>query len=217
MSTNPCIAGARDSTAQALLLSPTKTYLTDDPGYRTHLRQAFMQSHVLVFPNILESRLRQLLDGLSGKASFIAQSVPKLGERRVEAPPALIGKALRATLKRPNMLQFLEDITGCGPLADIEGEVAEFSPQPLEELDWHDDRNVPARRLAITINLDDTLYEGGTFEMRTKHSKEPLIRHTHRDIGTALIFRVSAELEHRVHPVTAGGPRRVFAGWFLAP
>ncbi len=217
MTTDPCVAGARNSVTQALLLSPTKTYLIDDPGHWAHLRQTFTQSHALIFPNILESRLRQLLDGLSSKASFISQPVPKLGERRVEAPPALIGKALRAALKRPNMLQFLEDITGCGPLADIEGEVAEFSPQPLEELDWHDDRNVPARRLAITINLDDTLYEGGAFEMRTKRSKEPLIRHVHSDIGTALIFRVSAELEHRVRPVTAGGPRRVFAGWFLAP
>ncbi len=44
-----------------------------------------------------------------------------------------------------------------------------------------------------------------------------LIQHIHCDLGTALFFRLAAELEHRVLPVTAGGQRRVFAGWFLAP
>ena len=30
-----------------------------------------------------------------------------------------------------------------------------------------------------------------------------------------LIFRVSSKLEHRVLPLTAGGPRRVFTGWAM--
>ena len=34
-------------------------------------------------------------------------------------------------------------------------------------------------------------------------------------IGAMLIFEVSRRCEHRVHPLTGGGPRRVFTGWFI--
>ena len=64
--------------------------------------------------------------------------------------------------------------------------------------------------------MADLPYEGGAFEMRRKGTEDLLMRHIHRDMGTALIFQVGAELEHRVCSVIAGGPRRVFAGWFLA-
>lgn len=33
--------------------------------------------------------------------------------------------------------------------------------------------------------------------------------------GDALIFKVDHALEHRVTPLTAGGPRIVWAGWFI--
>jgi hypothetical protein len=36
-------------------------------------------------------------------------------------------------------------------------------------------------------------------------------------MGAALIFEVSARYEHRILAVTAGGPRRVYTGWFYAP
>lgn len=44
---------------------------------------------------------------------------------------------------------------------------------------------------------------------------QPLLAHHHNKPGTVLIFAVRPDLEHRVTPLTSGGPRRVFAGWFL--
>jgi hypothetical protein len=42
-----------------------------------------------------------------------------------------------------------------------------------------------------------------------------LRRFKHDQPGTALVFEVRPQLEHRVLPLTAGGPRRVFTGWFI--
>jgi hypothetical protein len=52
--------------------------------------------------------------------------------------------------------------------------------------------------------------------MRTVPERSPLITFRHDTPGTALIFEVSKRCEHRLHPLTSGGPRRVFTGWFLA-
>lgn len=206
-----------DMTAQPLMISSTETHFSSDPQVVADMRRTLSDTHAALLPNIFDTSFRQMLLTLCDKASFVSNTVPGLGERSIEAPPAIAGKALRAALRRPDVLRFVERATGCGPLAAVEGDIAEFAPRPHEELAWHDDRNGASRRLAITVNLSDVPYSGGLFELREKRSRRMLIRHIHRDVGTALIFRVESELEHRVQPVTAGGPRRVFAGWFLAP
>lgn len=200
-----------------LRVSATKTTLPRDPCHWEKLRETFRDCHVIAIPGFLDVGFVSLLRGFLEKSVFRAQPIVQLGERHVEAPPGIIGKALTAGLRRPNLLRFLEETTDCGVLGSVEGELATYTPQPRQALSWHDDRNDPRRRLAITINLGDAYYEGGTFELRKKHSGQLLCWHTHRAVGDALIFRVSDDLEHRVVPVLAGGPRHVYAGWFLAP
>jgi hypothetical protein len=86
----------------------------------------------------------------------------------------------------------------------------------MHRFNWHDDLpENPTRRIGITINLSENPYEGGLFELRKKKTQQILTRHRHEKPGSALIFDVSDALEHRVWPVTSGGPRRIFAGWFL--
>ena len=68
--------------------------------------------------------------------------------------------------------------------------------------------------MALVINLGEQPFAGGEFEMRRK-SGELLLQHQHTAPGSLLIFRVSGKLEHRVVPLTAGGPRRVFTGWAM--
>ena len=84
-----------------------------------------------------------------------------------------------------------------------------------DALDWHDDLHDTSRRLAIIVNLSDRPFAGGQFQLRRKGESELLLRHNHPQAGSVLIVAVRPELEHRVTPVSDGGPRRIYAGWFL--
>lgn len=139
-----------------------------------------------------------------------------VGEREIEAPERL-GRAIRRLLTRREMLGWISEATGCGPLASVTGSVAQTRPGTGQALDWHSDRGDPLRRVAVTINLSDLPYEGGLFELRTAPEQQLLVAHRHDEPGAMLLFRIGRGLEHRVTPVRAGGPRRVFSGWFMAP
>lgn len=160
-----------------------------------------------------------LLDALLGQcrhAAWASNMIGSLGTREEEMPER-IGPTIKLMLARPAMLRWVEAVTGCGPLASVTGRVAQTRPGSGQGLGWHSDRGDPLRRLAVTVNLTETPYEGGLFELRTTPAHEILRVHHHREPGSILIFRIDRGLEHRLLPVTSGGPRRVFAGWFMAP
>lgn len=141
-------------------------------------------------------------------------SVEGLGDREVESPQRA-GGAITLALKRAGLMRWIEEATGCGPLVRVDGRVVQARANNHDQLVWHDDLNEPERRLAVTVNLSEAPYEGGRFELRHAGTKEMLTEHLHDAPGALLIFEVARELEHRVLPVTSGGPRRVYTGWFF--
>ncbi len=163
----------------------------------------------LIEPDFLDKLIARCRDG-----GFVADTVARLGSREIEVPPR-VGSILTLALSRPPLLRWLEAVTGCGPLARADGRVVQARANGVDALDWHDDRGDPARRLAITIDLSDSDYDGGLFELREVASQRPLATHRHDRPGSALIFDVADDIEHRVLPVARGGPRRVYTGWFL--
>ena len=177
-------------------------------------RAAFSTSRALVCPDALEGRLLASVLRLCERGAFESNTVEGLGHRDIERP-AVAGAALLLILRRPSLYRWLEEVTGCGPITDVEGRVVRTYPRPGDELAWHDDLNGERRRLGVTIGLGAAAYEGGVFEMRGRPGGEPLLRFRHDVVGAALIFEVSPRCEHRVHPLSAGGPRQVFTGWFL--
>ena len=155
------------------------------------------------------------LMALCDRADFMSDPVEGLGHRTVERPP-LASTAILLALRRQELFRWLEAVTGCAPIASVDGQVVQTEPQAGDELVWHDDMVGGARRrLGVTIGLGRAPYEGGLFEMRSVPDGAPLIEFKHDRPGTALIFEVSRRCEHRVHPLSKGGPRRVFTGWFL--
>jgi hypothetical protein len=126
------------------------------------------------------------------------------------------GSALRFALERPAFVRWLETVTGGETLRALAGVVAEIAVGTGQELGWHNDlhEGVLDRRLAVTIHLSDEAYDGGVFEMRDEASGRVLVREGALPPGSVMLFRIDRRLRHRVTPVTGGGPRRVFAGWF---
>lgn len=155
---------------------------------------------------------------LLGRSAFVSNTVSGMGHREIEAPER-VGTAIRLLLNRAPLFRWLEAVTGCDGIATADGRVVQTHARPGDELVWHDDmeadRDAAPRRLGITIALDSPAYTGGEFEMRRVRPHETLRRFRHDAPGTALIFEVAPDLEHRVLPLLAGGPRRVFTGWFI--
>ena len=160
-------------------------------------------------PDLLSSLMRLCRDG-----AFTSDEVAGLGHREVESPQRA-GRVISLALKRGALLSWLEAMAGCGSLRNVEGRVVRALANNHDQLLWHDDLDEPRRRLAITINLSAQLYEGGLFELRDKRTHDVLATHLHLEPGTALIFDVARDIEHRVLPVTSGGPRCVYTGWFF--
>jgi hypothetical protein len=125
-----------------------------------------------------------------------------------------VGRALNLALRHGPFLRWLERVTRCGTLGSVEGFVKQTYPKPGNDLVWHDDLNAPNRCLGITVNLGNAEFSGGEFELRRKDGPT-LLQHKYTTAGGALIFAIGPGLEHRVLPMTEGGPRRVYAGWAL--
>lgn len=175
---------------------------------------ALAERPAILLSGLLAPDFRRML-GQALRPPFIEQRVEGApGMRQVEPGIQPISRALELALRRAPLLRWLERIAGCGPLIRVEGEVAEHRAGSEDYLSWHQDMHKPGRKLALVIDLSDTRYDGGVFELREKGSKQLLIRHHHEEPGSALLFRIAANLEHRVLPVTSGGPRRVFACGF---
>lgn len=206
------VEGLTPSPLQGMRLGTNETVLPD----AAVARRQFERFRGVAFESSLSPAFLQQVLKLCDTGTFISD-VAQPGHREVEAPQRA-GRALNLVLSRPPILRWLEEVTGSGPLREIAGRVVQTVPRPGDELRWHDDRPghdpVDDRRLALVINLGSRPFTGGQFELRPKGG-ELLLQHQHTVTGSMLVFRVREDLEHRVLPLTAGGPRRVFTGWAM--
>ncbi|HCF25102.1 MULTISPECIES: 2OG-Fe(II) oxygenase [unclassified Novosphingobium] len=161
-------------------------------------------------PDLLDLLMRQ-----AAGASYIDDDVRYIGTRQIESPQRVSGM-ISLMLGHRDLFDWLEQATGCGPIKALAGRIAQTRANDQDELVWHDDNDSPDRLLGVVINLSDQPYEGGLFELRRKGEIEPLFSYQHRSPGSITLFAVRRDLEHRVSPVTSGGPRRVFAGWMMS-
>lgn len=187
---------------------------TDTPADSALLRQRFAQQYALVLDDVIDPPFLAMLSGVADRATFVPEHIAKVGDRTIETPP-IASHLITLALRRTGFLGWLGDVTQVGDIDDIEGKVVETGRSDVGQLGWHDDTNHSNRRLAVTISLSGNDYSGGVFEMRRKGQADLLFSHHHDRFGSVLVFRVSRKMEHRLTPVTRGGPRRVFAGWFL--
>jgi hypothetical protein len=197
-------------------LSEDRLDLAFSPEEIAALRERFARHRCLVLPRFLSPSLLARLRGISDSARFEREDVGKVGQRLIE-PSGRAGAGLSLLMGNRAFLDLLESVTMAAPLARVTGAVARHGLQERSALDWHDDMSAPDRKLGITIDLGSPSYQGGAFELRRKRQASLLVRFTHDMPGSALVFLVGPDFEHRLTPVTSGGPRTVFAGWALAP
>lgn len=150
----------------------------------------------------------------AAQSQFADDFVDQIGWRAIESPQR-VGKALSLLLHSAPLLHWLVEATGSAPLRAVAGRLVETRANQKDALGWHDDRDDSTRQLAVVINLSDRPFGGGQFQLRRKGDELPFLTFDHPEPGSMLVFAVRPELEHQVTLVTDGGPRRVYAGWFL--
>jgi hypothetical protein len=187
------------------------TEIAADPEtYRT----AFEHRPALLLEGVIAPALLDRLMARASAAEFVDDDVEHIGTRAVEAPQR-VGGTINLLLARPNLFNWLERATGTGPLRDAVGRLVETRGNGRDALAWHDDMSDEGRRLAIVINLSTDDFDGGRFEMRHVGETQPFLAYQHRRPGSMMLFAVRPGLEHRVTEIINGGPRRVYAGWFI--
>jgi hypothetical protein len=210
---------APPTAGEFLHVGPTKTLFPGSltPGSLTGARQQFDRFQALHLRNLFEAPFFNTLMRTSAASAFGPEGGSTPGFREVELSPQRTGRIINLTLNRPEVLRWLEAVTDCGPLDHFEGRVAQTLCRPGDELVWHDDLpNGEKRRLALVVNLSTEAYTGGEFQLRRTEmgtSGGRLFEHRYTEPNSAILFRVGHDLEHRVLPLSTGGPRRVFAGW----
>lgn len=82
---------------------------------------------------------------------------------------------------------------------------------------WHDDvERAKGRMIGMSINLSAEVYRRGVFQLRDRRSARVLRELPNTGFGDAVLFRIAADLEHRVTPVVGGAAKTAFAGWFCS-
>lgn len=226
--TDPTTHRSTSDGVSASVAEPDRLFAPSDPrpvaigALRTDLSAApeayapiFARHRAIECPDLVATDFLAGLIDRCRRGGFVAEDVEWLGSREIETPER-VGIALSIALGRPSFLRWIEAVTGHRGLERVSGRVVQARANAIDALDWHDDRYDKARRLAIVVNLSDAGFDGGGFELREVATGRMLTTYRHQRAGTALIFDVADDIEHRVLPVTGGGPRRVFTGWFMA-
>lgn len=178
-------------------------------------RERFDRDNYLLFDAPFAPAFLTTVMARAAAAQFSDDDVEYVGRRQIEAPQR-VGGLLNLVLARQVLRDWIEQATGLAPCCAASGRLVQTIAGSAQSLEWHDDLNVAGRLLGVVINLSDTAFGGGAFELRRKGEAQPLLTHHYTQPGAMMVFAVNNLLEHRVAEVTAGGPRRVYAGWFLS-
>jgi len=114
----------------------------------------------------------------------------------------------------PAVLAFVADLAAEPRLTRFIGRVYHRLPGVHHD-NWHDDIH-PARKVGMSINLSDAVYEGSVFQMREAETKRPLGEIANTGFGDAIFFDIAEDLEHRTSPLTGTASKTAYAGWFGA-
>lgn len=178
------------------------------------VRRHFDQRNFIRLPGFVDREMLRVVWRGMRDGDFHSASYAGVGKDLKLRNPAL-WSVLYLFMNDPRLFRFIRRAIGCGPIGSFHGRIYRMVAQPGVALDWHDDRKSRGRLVAISINLSERPYRGGTLMIRTKSGgaaeSAPNI-----GFGDAIVFRIAANLEHRVEPVIGDAPKTALTGWFFS-
>jgi 2OG-Fe(II) oxygenase superfamily len=177
------------------------------------LRTKFAVDNYVILPKLYEpSLLGEILQRVQA-ARFLPRDHKEVGLELCMADHRTT--ALLAFLQsNPAFLRIIERITGQAQIGEFSGRVYQMNSSGGHYDNWHSDL-ADRRVVTMSVNLSPQVYEGGALQLKLRDSTEILQEVRNTGLGDALLFRISADLIHRVQGVTGDHPKIAFAGWFL--
>lgn len=198
----------------ALTIGAGATQVHADAPAIAAMRQAVDRYGGLLVPRALAPDLLGQFQALAARAALQPVTTRGIARRDTAVSPAIILPLCMALARQP-FFDWIAAVTGCPPVAHVEGVLARMKTG--DTVGWHRDAALGIRHVAMVIILSDTPHEGGRFELRRKSDGTPLMAHRGAPAGTLALFRIGEDLQHRVTPLTSGGPRLSFSAWARGP
>ena len=188
--------------------------LTATPADIEAKQTAFRERHHLRLPGFLDPALLHKLHSHLRRATFVPKTHGDIGHELVcwDSPA---GDALLFLLNDPRLFHLVSQLTGVGPIGCFLGRIYRMTSSDAHHDMWHSDVGAD-RLLALSVNLSEEPYRGGTLILREqgRPDTEQTIENTVP--GDAVLFRIDPALEHDLTDVEPGPPKTAWAGWFCS-
>jgi len=187
----------------------------ETPSQITALRESFDSTHAIHLPGFLSGDLVDQVQHAIRSAAFYDRSHGNNGD--IGREECMADNSVLAMLvllaNDSRLLTLVRSITGCAPIGCFDGRVYRMRGAAGHFDRWHSDTGVD-RLIGMSVNLSESAYEGGRFELRSEDSDHVLWQIANTGPGDAVMFRISDDLVHRVTAVQGENARTAFAGWF---
>jgi hypothetical protein len=197
-----------------LQLTPRGAVVTGSDEAQRALRDEFQRRRCVKLTGLLEGPLLSQVQKQVGGASFHERTHHRIATELCMDGNACLG-LLHFLVNDPAVLRFVEGITGTQRLTSFVGRVYRMLPGGRHFDSWHSDE-LDGREIGMSLNLSESSYEGGVFEIRARDSGRTIAALPNVGFGDAILFAIDGALQHRVTPVEGATAKTAFAGWFGA-
>ncbi len=180
------------------------------------LRLQFHQQHYLRFPDFLDPEILAFAQSQIDSGQFYQRVHEDIGSNKELCMVGNAGLgALLLLVNDEKLFQVIQDLTQCAKIRCFEGRVYRVSAGQGHHDSWHDDIG-DHRLVGMSVNLGKNVHIGGMLQIRERASGKIVADVPNACAGSAVIFRLSENLQHRITVVEGGEPKTAFAGWFRA-
>lgn len=176
------------------------------------MRRTFDEQHALRLPGFLDSDLLGYVHQSIRGASFYERDHEDIAREACMSDNPMLAM-LCLIMNDRRLFDVIRRITGCASLGYFNGRIYAFAADANHFDQWHSD-TIDDRRIGISINMTEGLFEGGVFELRHADAETTHWSVANTGPGDAILFRIGDDLLHRVTPVVGPVARVAYAGWF---
>jgi hypothetical protein len=177
------------------------------------LRAELSQRHAAVLRSFLDPDEREWIRRQLEDARFEPHTIEATGKTELKMVPNGLSAFLLFKLCDPELLAFVEAVTGCEPVGTFAGRTYRMEPGSGHFSPWHDDA-VEGRLAAFTINLSPEPFEGAKLQVKDVASDELVTEIGDLEFGDAVLIQISRAYQHRNSPLLGTNPKTSYAGFF---